>query len=153
MDIVHIESAEDMFEAVTTRFDQQDIVFKAAAVSDYTPMEVLDHKMKKQDGDLAVTFKRTKDILKYLGEHKAHQYLVGFAAETQNIEAYAQDKLKRKNADVIISNNVGDKTIGFKSDDNELTMHFKTNEMINIKRGKKVQLAEQILDELETRWQ
>ncbi|OLF31047.1 phosphopantothenoylcysteine decarboxylase [Staphylococcus aureus] len=153
VNVVHIESAEDMFEAVTTRFDQQDIVFKAAAVSDYTPMEVLDHKMKKQDGDLAVTFKRTKDILKYLGEHKAHQYLVGFAAETQNIEAYAQDKLKRKNADVIISNNVGDKTIGFKSDDNELTMHFKTNEMINIKRGKKVQLAEQILDELETRWQ
>ncbi|MDY4022340.1 bifunctional phosphopantothenoylcysteine decarboxylase/phosphopantothenate--cysteine ligase CoaBC [Staphylococcus borealis] len=153
VDVVHIESAEDMFEAVTTRFDQQDIVFKAAAVSDYTPMKVLDHKMKKQDGDLAVTFKRTKDILKYLGEHKAHQYLVGFAAETQNIEAYAQDKLKRKNADVIISNNVGDKTIGFKSDDNELTMHFKTNEMINIKRGKKVQLAEQILDELETRWQ
>lgn len=153
VNVVHIESAEDMFEAVTTRFDQQDIVFKAAAVSDYTPMEVLDHKMKKQDSDLAVTFKRTKDILKYLGEHKAHQYLVGFAAETQNIEAYAQDKLKRKNADVIISNNVGDKTIGFKSDDNELTMHFKTNEMINIKRGKKVQLAEQILDELETRWQ
>ncbi|MBF2756756.1 MULTISPECIES: bifunctional phosphopantothenoylcysteine decarboxylase/phosphopantothenate--cysteine ligase CoaBC [unclassified Staphylococcus] len=153
VNVVHIESAEDMFEAVTTRFDQQDIVFKAAAVSDYTPIEVLDHKMKKQDGDLAVTFKRTKDILKYLGEHKAHQYLVGFAAETQNIEAYAQDKLKRKNADVIISNNVGDKTIGFKSDDNELTMHFKTNEMINIKRGKKVQLAEQILDELETRWQ
>lgn len=153
VDVVHIESAEDMFEAVTIRFDQQDIVFKAAAVSDYTPMKVLDHKMKKQDGDLAVTFKRTKDILKYLGEHKAHQYLVGFAAETQNIEAYAQDKLKRKNADVIISNNVGDKTIGFKSDDNELTMHFKTNEMINIKRGKKVQLAEQILDELETRWQ
>ena len=58
-------------------------------------MEVLDHKMKKQDGDLAVTFKRTKDILKYLGEHKRQQYLVG-SAETQNIEAYAQDKLKRK---------------------------------------------------------
>ena len=82
-----------MFEAVTTRFDKQDIVIKAA-FSDYTPMEVLDHKMKKQDGDL-VTFKRTKDILKYLGEHKRQQYLVGFC-ETQNIEAYAQDKLKRK---------------------------------------------------------
>ena len=65
-----------MFEAVTTRFDKQDIVIKAN-VSDYTPMEVLDHKMKKQDGDL-VTFKRTKDILKYLGEHKRQQYLVGF---------------------------------------------------------------------------
>ena len=70
VDVIHIESAEEMFEAVTTRFDKQDIVIKATAVSDYTPMEVLDHKMKKQDGDLAVTFKRTKDILKYLGEHK-----------------------------------------------------------------------------------
>ena len=75
-----------------------------------------------------------------------------FAAETQNINAYAQDKLKRKNADVIISNNVGDQTIGFQSDDNELTMHFKDGQRINIKR-KKVQLAQQILDELETRWQ
>ena len=153
VDVVHIESAEEMFEAVTTRFDKQDIVIKAAAVSDYTPMEVLDHKMKKQDGDLAVTFKRTKDILKYLGEHKGQQYLVGFAAETQNIEAYAQDKLKRKNADVIISNNVGDQSIGFSSDDNELTMHFKNKDMVNIKKGKKVELAKQILEELETRWQ
>ena len=153
VEVVHIESAEEMFEAVTTRYDKQDIVVKAAAVSDYTPLEVLDHKMKKQDGDLAVTFKRTKDILKYLGEHKTHQYLVGFAAETQNIEKYAQDKLKRKNADVIISNNVGDQSIGFKSDDNELTMHFKNNDLINIQKGKKVQLAQQILDELETRWQ
>ncbi|UDI78473.1 bifunctional phosphopantothenoylcysteine decarboxylase/phosphopantothenate--cysteine ligase CoaBC [Staphylococcus taiwanensis] len=153
VEVVHIESAEEMFEAVITRYDKQDIVVKAAAVSDYTPLEVLDHKMKKQDGDLAVTFKRTKDILKYLGEHKTHQYLVGFAAETQNIEKYAQDKLKRKNADVIISNNVGDQSIGFKSDDNELTMHFKNNDLINIQKGKKVQLAQQILDELETRWQ
>ena len=72
--------------------------------------------------------------MKYLGEHKTHQYLVGFAAETQNINAYAQDKLKRKNADVIISNNVGDQTIGFQSDDNELTMHFKDGQRINIKR-------------------
>lgn len=153
VEVVHIESAKEMFEAVTIRYDKQDIVVKAAAVSDYTPLEVLDHKMKKQDGDLAVTFKRTKDILKYLGEHKTHQYLVGFAAETQNIKKYAQDKLKRKNADVIISNNVGDQSIGFKSDDNELTMHFKNNDLINIQKGKKVQLAQQILDELETRWQ
>ncbi|MGZ2418027.1 phosphopantothenoylcysteine decarboxylase / phosphopantothenate---cysteine ligase [Staphylococcus caledonicus] len=153
VEMVHIESAEEMFQAVTQRYEQQDIVVKAAAVSDYTPADVLDHKMKKQDGDLVVNFKRTKDILKYLGEHKTHQYLVGFAAETQNIEKYAQDKLKRKNADVIISNNVGDQSIGFKSDDNELTMHFKTKEMINIKKGKKVQLAQQILNELETRWQ
>ena len=153
INVIHVQSAEDMFNAVKERYNAQDIIFKAAAVSDYTPSEVLDHKMKKREGDLSVTFKRTTDILKYLGDNKKHQYLVGFAAETQNIEAYAQDKLARKNADVIISNNVGDQSIGFSSDDNELTMHFKNKNMVNIKKGKKVELAKQILDELETRWQ
>ncbi|MCP8622876.1 bifunctional phosphopantothenoylcysteine decarboxylase/phosphopantothenate synthase, partial [Acinetobacter baumannii] len=81
------------------------------------------------------------------------QYLIGFAAETEDIENYAQQKLRKKNADVIISNNVGDMSIGFSSDDNESTMHFKNNEKVNIKKGKKVVLAAQILDELETRWQ
>ena len=153
IEVIHVESAEEMFQETAKRYDMQDIVVKAAAVSDYTPSEVLDHKMKKQDGDLTVKFKRTQDILKYLGEHKTNQYLVGFAAETQNIEKYAQDKLKRKNADVIISNNVGDHSIGFSSDENELTMHFKNQDMINIKKGKKVEIANDILDELETRWQ
>ena len=153
INVIHVQSAEDMFNAVKERYNAQDIIFKAAAVSDYTPSEVLDHKMKKREGDLSVTFKRTTDILKYLGDNKKHQYLVGFAAETQNIEAYAQDKLACKNADVIISNNVGDQSIGFSSDDNELTMHFKNKDMVNIKKGKKVELAKQILDELETRWQ
>ena len=153
IEVIHVESAEEMFQETAKRYDMQDIVVKAAAVSDYTPSEVLDHKMKKQDGDVIVNFKRTQDILKYLGEHKTHQYLVGFAAETQNIEKYAQDKLKRKNADVIISNNVGDHSIGFSSDENELTMHFKNQDMINIKKGKKVEIANDILDELETRWQ
>ncbi|MHB7942474.1 bifunctional phosphopantothenoylcysteine decarboxylase/phosphopantothenate--cysteine ligase CoaBC [Staphylococcus capitis] len=153
INVIHVQSAEDMFNAVKERYDAQDIVFKAAAVSDYTPSEVLEHKMKKREGDLSVTFKRTTDILKYLGDNKKHQYLVGFAAETQNIEAYAQDKLARKNADVIISNNVGDQSIGFSSDDNELMMHFKNKDVVSIKKGKKVELAKQILDELETRWQ
>ena len=133
VEVIHVESAEEMFNAVTSRYEEQDIVVKAAAVSDYTPADVLNHKMKTRWQSFC-HFKRTKDILKYLGEHKTHQYLVGFAAETQNINAYAQDKLKRKNADVIISNNVGDQTIGFQSDDNELTMHFKDGQRINIKR-------------------
>ncbi|HFG9087124.1 TPA: bifunctional phosphopantothenoylcysteine decarboxylase/phosphopantothenate--cysteine ligase CoaBC [Staphylococcus argenteus] len=153
IEVIHVQSAEEMFEEVTSRFKLQDIVIKAAAVSDYTPVDVLEHKMKKQDGDLSVSFKRTKDILKYLGEHKTTQYLVGFAAETEDIENYAEQKLRKKNADVIISNNVGDMSIGFNSDDNELTMHFKNTEKVNIKKGKKVALAAQILDELETRWQ
>ncbi len=65
IEVIHVQSAEEMFEQVTSRFDEQDIVVKAAAVSDYTPVDVLEHKMKKQDGDLSVSFKRTKDILKY----------------------------------------------------------------------------------------
>ncbi|KAK55251.1 bifunctional phosphopantothenoylcysteine decarboxylase/phosphopantothenate--cysteine ligase CoaBC [Staphylococcus lugdunensis] len=152
IEVVHVQSAEEMFEEVTARYQTQDIVFKAAAVSDYTPKEVQPHKVKKQDGELSVVFKRTPDILKYLGEHKAHQYLVGFAAETQDIERYAQEKLTRKNADVIISNNVGDTSIGFSSDDNELTMHFKNHLQIDISKGKKIDVAQRILDELETRW-
>ncbi|MBU7216459.1 bifunctional phosphopantothenoylcysteine decarboxylase/phosphopantothenate--cysteine ligase CoaBC [Staphylococcus gallinarum] len=150
---VSVQSAEDMFQAVKTRYDAQDIVFKAAAVSDYTPADPLEHKLKKQDGTLSVTFKRTQDILKYLGEHKAHQYLVGFAAETQNIEAYAQKKLQHKNADVIIANNVGDRTIGFSSDDNDYTMYFKDGDALSLGKEKKVILAEHIIDSLETRWQ
>lgn len=75
-----------MFNAVTERYEAQDMVFKSAAVSDYKTSEQLEHKMKKQNGDLSITFTRTQDILKYLGDHKAHQKLIGFAAETQDVE-------------------------------------------------------------------
>ncbi|MDK9865163.1 MULTISPECIES: bifunctional phosphopantothenoylcysteine decarboxylase/phosphopantothenate--cysteine ligase CoaBC [Staphylococcus] len=153
VNVIQIQSAEEMFEAVKTRFNEQDIVFKAAAVSDYAPAEMLEHKLKKQDGTLSVTFKRTPDILKYLGEHKTKQFLVGFAAETQNIETYAQKKLQHKNADVIIANNVGDRSIGFSSDDNDYTMYFKNGGPISLGKHKKVILAEHILDSLETRWE
>lgn len=153
VDTIQVTSAEEMFKVVKNRFETQDIIFKAAAVSDYAPVETLDHKLKKQDGTLSVTFKRTPDILKYLGEHKTSQFLVGFAAETQNIETYAQQKLKHKNADVIIANNVGDRTIGFSSDDNDYTMYFENGDERHLGKAKKVILAERILDSLENRWQ
>ncbi|WP_436951255.1 bifunctional phosphopantothenoylcysteine decarboxylase/phosphopantothenate--cysteine ligase CoaBC [Staphylococcus xylosus] len=153
VEVVQVQSAEDMFHAVKERFENQDIVFKAAAVSDYAPVNTLEHKLKKQEGTLSVSFKRTPDILKYLGEHKTHQFLVGFAAETQNIAEYAQKKLKNKNADVVIANNVGDRTIGFSSDDNDYTMYYKTGDMAALGKHKKVELAEHILNSIETRWQ
>lgn len=153
IEMIQVQSAEEMFEAVKSKYKQIDIVFKAAAVSDYTPAEALTHKLKKQDGELAVTFKRTPDILKYLGEHKTHQYLVGFAAETQHITEYAQQKLQKKNANVIIANNVGDKSIGFSSDDNDYTMHFANQEVIALGKDTKISLAAKIIDALETRWQ
>lgn len=153
VDTIQVTSAEEMFKVVKNRFETQDIIFKAAAVSDYAPVETLDHKLKKQDGTLSVTFKRTPDILKYLGEHKTSQFLVGFAAETQNIETYAQQKLKHKNTDVIIANNVGDRTIGFSSDDNDYTMYFENGDETHLGKAKKVILAERILNSLENRWQ
>ncbi|MFO3719080.1 bifunctional phosphopantothenoylcysteine decarboxylase/phosphopantothenate--cysteine ligase CoaBC [Staphylococcus felis] len=153
IDFIQVYSADEMFKAVAERFDYQDIVFKTAAVSDYTPVEHLNHKMKKRDGNLVVEFKRTQDILKYLGQHKKHQKLVGFAAETQNVETYAREKLSRKNADVIIANNVGDTTIGFQSDENEVSLYFKDGSTISIDKTSKKQLAYEILSALEGSWQ
>ncbi|EGQ1277483.1 bifunctional phosphopantothenoylcysteine decarboxylase/phosphopantothenate--cysteine ligase CoaBC [Staphylococcus pseudintermedius] len=152
VEVVQVTTAEDMFQAVRQRFKQQDIIFKTAAVSDYIPVDPLPHKMKKQNGDVTVTFKRTQDILKYLGEHKTTQKLVGFAAETQNMESYAQDKLARKNADVIIANNVGDTSIGFSSDNNEVSLYFKDGTFETLQKGPKKKLAFQILSILESRW-
>ncbi|MCS4486209.1 bifunctional phosphopantothenoylcysteine decarboxylase/phosphopantothenate--cysteine ligase CoaBC [Staphylococcus americanisciuri] len=149
---VSVTSAQEMFEAVVERYAHQDIVFKTAAVSDYTPVTKFAHKVKKQEGNLTVEFKRSKDILKYLGDHKQHQKLVGFAAETHDIAHYAQGKLTRKNADVIIANNVGDLSIGFNSNENEVTMYFKDGEVQPLAKAGKAELAYQILNALESRW-
>lgn len=141
---IKIESAQDMFEAVKNNMEQ-DIIIKAAAVADYTPTETYQQKLKKQDGDLTLTLKRTQDILKYIGEHKTTQFVVGFAAETEQVETYARGKLVKKNADVIVANNVGDKSIGFKSNDNAVTMYFKDGTHIDIPKQSKLNIAHEIL--------
>lgn len=141
---IKTESAQDMFNAVRDNMEQ-DLIIKAAAVADYTPVETYDQKLKKQEGDLTITFKRTEDILKYIGEHKTTQFVVGFAAETEHIEKYARGKLIKKNADVIVANNVGDKSIGFKSNDNVVTMYFKDGTHIDISKQSKLNIAHEIL--------
>jgi len=141
---IKIESAQDMFNAVKDNMEQ-DIIIKAAAVADYTPVETHDQKLKKQDKDLTITFKRTEDILKYIGGHKTTQLVVGFAAETEHVEMYARGKLNKKNADVIVANNVGDKSIGFKSNDNAVTMYFKDGTHIDIPKQSKLNIAHEIL--------
>ena len=141
---IKIESAQDMFEAVKNNMEQ-DIIIKAAAVADYTPTEMYQQKLKKQEGDLTLTLKRTQDILKYIGEHKTTQFVVGFAAETEQVETYARGKLIKKNADVIVANNVGDKSIGFKSNDNAVTMYFKDGTHIDIPKQSKLNIAHEIL--------
>lgn len=123
VNVVPVVSAQDMFEAVTSRAAGQDIIIKAAAVSDYTPETVADQKMKKKDGDLSIALKRTQDILKYLGEHKQDgQFLCGFSMETENVLENSRKKLASKNADMICANSIRTAGAGFGVDTNILTL-------------------------------
>ncbi|WP_345807429.1 bifunctional phosphopantothenoylcysteine decarboxylase/phosphopantothenate--cysteine ligase CoaBC [Bacillus pumilus] len=116
--VVHVESAEDMYQAALAVYEEADLVIKSAAVADYTPVTSYPHKMKKQDGGLEIEFTRTKDILKELGKRKEHQVLVGFAAETQDVEYYAKKKIESKHLDMIVANNVTKEGAGFGTDTN-----------------------------------
>ncbi len=123
VDTVNVESAEDMFGAVTKHAEDADIIIKAAAVADYTPTETADNKIKKKDGDMSISLKRTKDILAYLGEHKKeNQFLCGFSMETENLVENSQKKLKKKNADMIVANNLKVDGAGFGVDTNVVTL-------------------------------
>ncbi len=123
VDTVNVESAEDMFGAVTKHAEDADIIIKAAAVADYTPTETADNKIKKKDGDMSISLKRTKDILAYLGEHKReNQFLCGFSMETENLVENSQKKLKKKNADMIVANNLKVDGAGFGVDTNVVTL-------------------------------
>ena len=120
---VPITTARDMFEAVTSVSDQQDIIIKAAAVADYRPTTVADHKLKKKDDQLSIPLERTDDILKYLGEHKhPGQFLCGFSMETENMISNSRAKLEKKRLDMIAANNLKVTGAGFQGDTNVLTL-------------------------------
>lgn len=120
--VVHIQSAQDMFDAVTSISAEQDIIIKSAAIADYRPQTVSSEKMKKKDGELSIALERTQDILKYLGEHKQpNQILCGFSMETQNMIENSQKKLESKHADMIVANNLKDSGAGFGTDTNKVT--------------------------------
>lgn len=116
--LVRVESAEQMLEAVLERYESADLVIKAAAVADYRPVAQAATKIKKSDERLVVELERTTDILKTLGERKTHQFLVGFAAETEQLAQYAMDKLARKNCDLVFANDVSREGAGFNGDTN-----------------------------------
>ena len=121
--VVPIKSAQDMFEAVCAHAPTADFIFKAAAVADYTPSDYNDNKMKKADGDLAIPLKRTKDILKYLGENRrTGQVICGFSMETQNMLENSRSKLLKKNVDMICANNLKVAGAGFGVDTNIITV-------------------------------
>lgn len=123
VDVVPVTTAREMYEAVTGRSDRQDIVIKAAAVADYRPKTISEQKVKKTDGELFIEMERTDDILKYLGEHKrANQFLCGFSMETEHMLENSRKKLKKKNLDMIVANNVKVEGAGFAGDTNIVTL-------------------------------
>ena len=122
VDTIPVVSAKDMFDAVTSRSKDMDIIIKAAAVADYRPATVSEEKVKKSDSDLSIALSRTDDILRYLGEHKAPgQFLCGFSMETENIIENSRKKLMSKNLDMIVANNLKEKGAGFGVDTNVVT--------------------------------
>ena len=129
VEVISVVSAADMFEAVTSRAGECDIIIKAAAVADYTPETVADSKMKKSDSDLSIPLKRTQDILKYLGAHKREgQFLCGFSMETDNVLENSRKKLLSKNCDMICANSLRHEGAGFGVDTNVITLITKDSE-------------------------
>ena len=119
-------SAEEMYNAAVREWDEADGAVMCAAVADYTPVCVADHKLKKSDDDMRIELRRTKDIAKELGANKGDRTLVGFALETDNEEANAEGKLERKNLDFVVLNSLRDKGAGFGGDTNKITIISRT---------------------------
>ena len=123
VEVVGVVSAQDMFQAVTSRQEQADFIFKAAAVADYTPADYSDDKVKKREGDLSIPLKRTQDILKHLGEHRRpDQIICGFSMETRDMLENSRVKLEKKNVDMICANNLKVDGAGFGVDTNVITL-------------------------------
>ena len=146
--LMPVVTAKDMYEAVTSVSDAQDIIIKAAAVADYRPARVSDEKVKKSDGQMSIELERTDDILKYLGEHKKeNQFLCGFSMETQNVIGNSRAKLTKKNLDMVAANNVKVEGAGFQGDTNVLTLITQEKE-VSLPLMSKEDAALKILDKI-----
>jgi len=143
--VVKVRSAEEMFDACVSIFDSVDVAVMNAAVADYTPVNIAEEKIKKQSDTFTIELKKTKDILRYLGEVKrSDQFLVGFALETVNEKEYALKKLADKNADVIILNSLRDTGAGFGHDTNKITIFDKQGAEYNFEKKPKDEVAADI---------
>src|SRR5690625_1833304 len=143
--LIKVESAEEMYDAVMTHYENQDLIIKSAAVADYRPKTSIETKLKKSDGPLTIELERTKDILKTLGEKKKDQYLVGFAAETNDLYYYGKKKLEDKNLDAIVINDVSQENTGFKSDTNAVRLLTKRGLDVDMPLSSKKDIAKQLL--------
>jgi phosphopantothenoylcysteine decarboxylase/phosphopantothenate--cysteine ligase len=145
--LVRVTSADEMYEACQTVFDEMDISVMSAAVADYTPLKKEDEKIKKKEEVFGLELKRTKDILKSLGERKKNgQILVGFALETTNEREYALDKLAKKNADMIVLNSLNDAGAGFGHDTNKVTIYERSGKETKFDTKLKEEVAKDIVD-------
>ena len=144
--MVSVVTAQDMFEAVSNSFSEQDILIKSAAVADYRPAVVSDEKVKKKDGDMAIALERTTDILGHVGENKKpEQIICGFSMETQNMLENSRKKLKKKHLDLIVANNLKEKGAGFGTDTNRVTLISEKEEK-SLELMSKEEVADEILD-------
>ncbi len=146
INLFKINSANEMLEAVCICMKSSDIFISCAAVADYKPSNYSDTKIKKENSDnLEINLEKNHDILSEIAEQFSSAYIVGFAAETSDVNSNAKKKLDSKNLNMIISNDVSDKSIGFDSDENEVHV-ITTNETIFIKKDKKIRIAREILN-------
>ncbi|WP_288885789.1 bifunctional phosphopantothenoylcysteine decarboxylase/phosphopantothenate--cysteine ligase CoaBC [uncultured Eubacterium sp.] len=142
---INIESAKEMFKVVKDHFDESDIIIKSAAVADYTPCEYVNEKIKKSDDDMSIKLKRTDDILAYVGENKRdNQFVCGFSMETENMLENSKAKLKKKNVDMIVANNIKVEGAGFATDTNVVTF-IKENEVKELPIMNKLDVAYELL--------
>ena len=144
--IINIKTNEEMKKEILQNFKWADIVIKSAAVADYKPKEYSKEKIKKGEGDLNICLTRDNDILKFLGEIKTHQVLVGFAAESNNVLENANKKLKNKNLDFIVANDITSSDTGFGSEDNKVVILSKNNEKLELEKMSKKEVASNIFD-------
>ncbi|MEX2105048.1 MAG: bifunctional phosphopantothenoylcysteine decarboxylase/phosphopantothenate--cysteine ligase CoaBC, partial [Bacilli bacterium] len=142
---IEVQSAQDMYDEVMKNLDKADVVIKAAAVTDYRPVESSKHKLKKGDGLLTVTFERTKDILAEIGNRNTGKFVVGFAAESENVDEYALEKIKRKKCDLLVANNINEPGAGFAEDTNIVSIFDQQGVVKRLPKMSKKEVAKELL--------
>ena len=148
--VLQVTSAHQMYDTKLAHFPETDIIIKTAAVADYRPKSVASQKLKKKTDTLVIELEKTVDILAALGKRKNQQFLVGFAAETENIEENAKEKLRKKNLDLIVVNDVTQEGAGFGVDTNIVTIYRKNGTKLALPKMSKTRVARVILEEIAT---
>ncbi len=150
VNVIPVQTAEEMRSAVQKHFAETDIVIKTAAVADYRPKKISPEKIKKGAASLSLEMEKTRDILGELGMKKGQKLLIGFAAETRKVNAFALEKLQKKNLDLIVANDVGRKGSGFGSDMNEVRLIFRDGRVETLPALPKEEIAHILLDRIIT---